>query len=230
VFVAGVAGLIGLSVFFQTMYRGGYPHQGLLLVYLVALYWILLESADVGALRMLERAVFRLGFYGAMVLMLVAQVANAKQIVELDLEREASSSRAFGRFLQSSDEYRNAILVAEPDYLVESIPYYANNSIYIAREHRFGATVQFTTAADRSESLGELLETARRLKAENGRPVLIIFGHTGLDGASGEKSFSYNKILTWTPQDVQAFDDGVVMVAGYSSAYLDENYNVYEVR
>jgi hypothetical protein len=54
-----------------------------------------------------------------------------------------SSSKALGAFLNGAPSFRDAILVPEPDYYIESLPYYAHNPIYLARERRFGNTARW---------------------------------------------------------------------------------------
>lgn len=95
--------------------------------------------------------------YGALVAMILASVYRARA-VRVDVTHEMSSSKAFGAFLNAAPSYRDAILVPEPDYYIESLLYYAHNPIYLARERRFGNTVAWSSAASAADlSLGQLV-------------------------------------------------------------------------
>jgi hypothetical protein len=156
------------------------------------------------------------------------------QALSIDMRLEVSAGKAFGAFLNGSEMYRDAILVPEPDYLIESLPYYAQNKIYLPREHRFGTVVFFTEAADGRLSLGELLSVARDLQSRNGRPALIVFGHpdvpwAGTEHAAGQIDYSYNKTLSWTTGDLVDAAKSLTLVAEFESAG-DEQYRVYAIR
>jgi hypothetical protein len=133
--------------------------------------------------------------------------------------------------LNQTAAYRNAIIVPEPDYFIESLPYYAQNQIYFPREHRFGTTVSWTATADSHLSLSDLLATARDLKSRYSRPVLIVLGHFGIDPTiDGVKKYSYNKFFSWTRSDFTDFYQSTTMIVDYDSAFSDENYLVYALK
>jgi hypothetical protein len=64
-----------------------------------------------------------------------------------------------------------------------------------------------------------------------GQPVLIVLGHSevGLNGLH-KKDFSYNKVFTWSFDEIEDFKKSTVMVAKFDSSYGDENYRVYAVK
>jgi hypothetical protein len=45
------------------------------------------------------------------------------------ISHQQSSSKRFGQFISANPKYRDAILVGEPDYVLESMPYYVGNRI-----------------------------------------------------------------------------------------------------
>jgi hypothetical protein len=67
------------------------------------------------------------GHYVAILTLIFWNVHTTTVIVWRDLNLEMSSSKAFGEFLNTSESYRDAIIVPEPDYLLESLPYYADS-------------------------------------------------------------------------------------------------------
>lgn len=227
-FLAALGGLIVFGVLARMVFPSGYRHQGLFLVFLLFLYWLYLRSPRTGAMTHATRAPFRVGFYGAMLVLILVSVFEAKDLVLADIKGERSSSRAFGQFLEESEAYRDAIIVPEPDYLLESLPYYTSNLIYLPREHRFGTTVSWTTESDSALSLGNVLSIARDLDLQYDRPVLIVLGHRQIDqDGANQIDFSFEKTFSWTSEDLDDLNDATTIVADFTSAFTDENYRVY---
>jgi fermentation-respiration switch protein FrsA (DUF1100 family) len=169
-----------------------------------------------------------MGLYVAMLTLILGNVAETKGKVWDDISMERSSSQAFGEFLYESETYRDAIVVPEPDFFLESLPYYAKNRIYLPREHRFGTTVSLTTDASYRLSLGELLSLARDLETNYDQPVLIVLGHLDFSTSEHrEMKYSYNKVFTWNTDEFAEFDRLTILVAEFTSAYSGENYRVF---
>jgi hypothetical protein len=229
-FLAALGGLIIFGVFYRMVYDGGYRHQGLYLVFLLFLYWLFIDSSGSMSVTGIKRRLYQLGFFlalGSLVLGNVYLLSNKWK----DIHHERSSSKAFAEFLNNSETYRDAILIPEPDYAIESLTYYANNPIYLPREHRFGKSVSWTTDVDVQLSLGQLLSIARDIQTQYGKPVLIVFGHVDVDLTKpGVKYFSYNKVFVWNSDEVAEFKESTTRVARFISAYTDENYRIYALK
>jgi hypothetical protein len=195
------------------------------------LYWVFIEASDKESLTRIQRRLFNVSLYAAIVMLMLWNIFVTFILAQADINLERSSSKAFGEYLKESELYRDAIIVPEPDFLVESLPYYAPNPLYLVREHRFGTTISFTTAADYRLSLGELLEAARDIKLRYGQPVLIVLGHEDVDQTSdGEKNYSYNRIFSWDTSEFADFNKSTIFVTEFNSASTDENYQVYALR
>jgi hypothetical protein len=227
-FLAAFFGAVAFGVIFRLVYFGFLRHQGLYIVFLVFLYWVyrrwLRDSNVTGIKRWLCNA----GFYVSLPLIIAGGVGNLRDSAWRDIRMEVSSSRALGEWLNASAEYRDAVLIPEPDYLIEAVAYYAPNPIYMPREHAYTKTVSWTTAPDVRLSLAELLEAARRIHATTGKPVLIVLGHLDLDFSKpGELNFSYNKYFSWDESSWTDFQKSTRLVAEFRKAIEDENYLVY---
>jgi hypothetical protein len=230
-FLAALGGQIAFGVLFRVVYGGGYRHQGLFLVFMVFLYWLFIESLKNRDMTRVKHALFNMGLYVAMLTLILGNVVKTKNTVWTDISKEMSSSRAFGEFLNRSGAYQEAVIVPEPDFLVESLPYYAKNRIYLPREQRFGTTVSWTTDASYRLSLGELLSAARAIKARYGQSVLIVLGHRDVDKHKfGEKKYSYNKVFSWNTNESADFNESTKLVGEFRAASGDENYSVYTIR
>jgi hypothetical protein len=227
-FLAALGGQIAFGVFFRMVFPGYYRHQGLYLVFLLVLYWLFYEDA---ARSRQTRGIYlmnKIGLYVAVGILVIGNTALSIPTIQADLTMARSSNKAFGEFLNKSTTYRNAIILPEPDYRVESLPYYAQNMIYFPREHIFGTTVSFTTAADSQLYLSDLLVIARNLRTRYNRPVLIVLGHFDLDPRKdGAIRYSYNKVFSWTVADLKDFNQSTTLLGKYDSALSDENYLVY---
>jgi hypothetical protein len=229
-FVVAIGAQVAFGVFFRTVYPGAYRHQGLFLVFLVFLYWLFIEASHKDNTAKLRKVFFNIGLYFAVAMLIAGNIDRAR-ILWTDVRVKLSSSKALGSFLSSSEFYRDAIIVPEPDYLLEPLPYYAKNEMYLARESRFGTTVSFTTEAATRLSLGELLSVARTIKSRYGRSVLIVLGHGDFDKyESGVRKFSYNKVFSWDTSESEDFNKSTTFVREFKGAYSDENYRVYSVR
>jgi len=243
--VAALAAMMTLGALFSVVYPGGYRHQGLLLIFLVFLYWLELDVADDRSLPLgvedaalparrrrllsfdLPVVLRNVGLHGAMTALMLAALALARYYAMTDLRLPMSSSKPLAEFLARSP-YRDAILVAEPDYFAEALPYYMRNRMYFPRERRFGTTVTWTTASRERLTLSELVDEAGRLAREHDQVVLILLGHREvLDQSAGSKTFPYQKEFTWTQADRDHLAAITRRVADFSSAVSNENYSVH---
>jgi hypothetical protein len=223
--VAALTGMLTLGVLFTVVYPGAYRHQGLLLIFFIFLYWLALDAED-SAPHLRPEPLRGVGLYGAVVILMLAALVDGRYFVKTDSHRPMSSSKALAELLHR--EYRNAILVAEPGYLAESLPFYVRNRIYIPRERRFGTTVMWTTLTRRLLTLSELVDAADQVAKQERRPVLILLGHREvLYRPTGARTFPYQKHFRWTQADRDHLESSTHLVADFASAVSDENYSVY---
>jgi hypothetical protein len=222
---------LGLGLLFYLVYPGSTGQQGLLLVFLIFLYWIAAEKQPRSALRPdLNGKIFSIGLLIGLVPLILGNVITIKDTYWNDIVSERSSSKAFAYFINNSPEFKNAILIPEPDYYSESLPYYMDNRIFFPRENRYGTTVSWTTAADKVLSIRKLLSEAKRIKIETGQPVLIVFGHLGFDPRiMTHKNYSYNKVFTWNDLEIEEFNQSTTLVTEFTTAVNNEIYKIYAV-
>ena len=164
----------------------------------------------------------------ALLALVVVDVARAPGLLRADNTRARSARRAIGRFLTESDAYRDAVILAEPDFMMEALPYYAGNPIYLPREARFSPTVSWTTDSKARLTLGELLEAANAVKARTGKPVLIVLAPIEFDRfESGEQKYLYGSVFSWTPAEVDEFLRSTTFIGAFDAEAGDEDYRVY---
>ena len=123
--------------------------------------------------------------------------------------------------------------MAEPDFYLEPFRYYGMDRTYLLREQRFGRAVNFTRDARLVLTLGDVLDTARRLKRETGSEVVILLTtELPLDRAAPARRMGSD--FGWTfetaPEQVAAFLDGTERLAALDGAVTGEDYGLYRVR
>jgi len=170
---------------------------------------------------------FQGGLYGAVLVLVLTQLSRTPQLLRADILGARSASKAFGEFLNHSTQFQNAVIVPEPDYNVESLPYYADNQVYLPREGRFGKTVSWTSASKAHLTLGELLEAARDVRSRTGSPVLIVLEPLNLDSGAGEQKYMYGKVFSWTAAEAEEFRNATTLLREFDASEGDEDYRVF---
>jgi hypothetical protein len=216
--VAVVITVVGYAIFFLNVYSGSLRHAGMVLFLIIAICWIEYDRAPS------PRIV--LGLLPLLLLQLLALPVMAGRA----LLHPESSSKSLASFIRERPQYRNAVLMAEPDYFMEAMPYYVGNPIFMPRNGEFRNRVSFdkTGLRRRILSLDELTTMAQRVSCERRQPVLLSIGHrdfrTMQEGA-GYPAYEGMK-FTWDAASRARLGRPV---ADFPYATSDETYLVYEV-
>ncbi len=222
--LGGLAALLGLSVLFTLVYSGGYRHEALWLAFMITLFWIVRARGAPAAPRLAA-----LGS-GAMVLLLALQLpGGARPVVGMLLHRPPlSRSRDFGALVASRPDLADAVVIGEPESVIEALPYYTANPTYMLRQSEYGSVVKFARSVRLDLSLGDVLATARTLAGQTGKPVLILM-EPALDPAQPAQVVDdgYGRTFSITPAQVAAFLAGTTRLAHFGPAQTDESYDVY---
>ena len=123
---------------------------------------------------------------------------------------------------------KQATILADPDYLVEAMPYYVGNSAYLIREQRFGNVVRFTKDARLEITLDDILNEAIKLRSSTGEPVLILLSQklAQVDSVITRRE-GYNWKLHMTPEQARSFTGRARLLAEAATTAGDESYDVY---
>ena len=224
------SGFVAMGAFFSIGYAGVLRHQGIVFLFLVSMYWIVLQDyADRGVGYRPFLPLCRGVANFVLPAVLLIHLAGSVQKISRDLTQEMSSSKAFGQFIAADPAYHEAIIIGEPDMRLESLPYYASNPIYLPREDRYQKFVRLTRENKQELSLRELLETARSLKARERKTVLVALGHFDLLGQPPPyfRGESYNKRFIWTERDLNDFYASTIKIAEFKQDVENERYEVY---
>jgi hypothetical protein len=237
--LACLASLIGLSAFFSLIYPGDYRHQATWLAFVIAMYWISWKPRRPVRERAAPHtngrgfALFReVGFAFFLVLLGVqAMLGVADLAFAAIVGTPESRSRDFADLVSRRPELKDAILIGEPDYLLEPLHYYLPNPTYFVREQRYGDSVHFTRKARLDLTLGDILAEARAIRASTGRPVAMLLAWRlgEIDPAS-----VYRESYVWTfsaPGDqIERFREATTLLAQFPKATSNESYDVYVLK
>jgi hypothetical protein len=234
-FLAVAGAYAGMGAFASTVYGAVLRHQGTLFMLVIAMLWV---DRSLPAPRYpiriewpkLVRKLFALFPQAALTFFLVLQIPKGFTKIKRDYDNELSSAKRFGEFIASHREFERAIIIGDPDYLVESLPYYAKNDQYYPREARFKHYASFTQENRSLLSLAELVNTARTLKDNFNVPVLIALNYKLGPRGPFNVRFSYGN-LHYSKEMYEDFAQSTRKVASFNEGRLThEVYDVYALR
>jgi hypothetical protein len=239
-FLAALTTLVGFSLFFVIVYRGIYRHQALWLVFMVCMYWLAIPGSTQ---KEYDPRAHLKSFFGRMpaigtilfVLVILLQLPSSARrifgIVSAPVAALDNGNNNIGSIFARYPDLNQAVVIADPDFLLETLPYYVSNPTYLMREQRYGNIVHFTRKAQLELSLDDVLTNARRLRQETGRPVVILLSPE-IDPSQPARVYreGYNWTFTITPEQVRAFQLSTHLLAHHSAPNgngNDEGYDVF---
>ena len=234
--VAGLFAMIALPLFFQVVYPGGYRHQALFVVLLLTLYWLVAgghggQWQRAAVLRPETQSLLKRFGQGALLALLLTQVATSIGLIAATVRGVPFSRSRDLADLLHRERLDRAVVIANPDVLLEPLPYYADHPQWIVREKKWGHVIAFTKAAAVPLRLRDMLNTARQLHIDTGRPVVIVM-QLRLDQQPLAEHWQQGYLgeLYTPPADVRAFTAATRRLARFDPARTDEYYDVYLLR
>lgn len=225
--MAALAALVGLKLFFYLVYPSAYRHEALFIVFLLSLHWITSEESIAASPPLSWVGAVQAAGTLAFLLLLLAQPLDLVRPFYLQMTGlPYSRSADVGRILHDPQLSR-AIVMADPDVMLEPLPYYAGNPLWFLREARFGPLFLRTRDDRRQISLDTILGEVERLHEETGRPVVFL-SHLNLQDARPERHvMMYGDATVLTPDSVRRLRASLRLVAHLRPAISDEAYDVY---
>lgn len=227
-FAVFVVSILSFEVLFHAVYPAALRHQGIVTFLIITICWIAareLRPADAGAF---VRRV-SMGLLPVMVIQSVALPITVRR----HLLHPASSSKTLGGFIRTTPRLSNAILIGEPDYMMEALPYYVPNRVYMPRQHEYSKTVYFANGGGHQTdlTLNGLLDAADSIGCITRSPVLLSIGYTDFPNQpTGVVRGAYNAAhFTWTADDKSRLAARASMLGDFQGATTDENYEVFEL-
>lgn len=223
-----VLAIFGFEIIFRLVYVGALRHEGFLAFLLISLTWIACTEHGTTAAPG-ERRAMALGLLP----LLITQTLALPVVARRDMMHPESSSKAFGALIRQTPRYRDAIIVGEPDYMMEAMPYYAPNRVFMARQGEFHYRVFFDRGIRRKLdlNLGNLIGVADSLSCASGQPVLLAVGYlTLMYHSAGEAHPRYpGTVFRWNAAERARLFTRGKLVAAFAGATTDENYRVFEI-
>jgi hypothetical protein len=223
---AMVLAIVAFEVIFRLMYSGSLRHEGMLAFFLISLVWIASEDSK---REESERRQMALGLLALLFFQTVALPVTIRRV----LIYPASSSRELAALIDRTPAWREAFLAGEPDYMMEPMPYYVGNKVFMPRQRAFDYRVYFDRGARRTQklSLGGLLDVVDSLSCATRRPVLLAISyHKLLTDSSGRAELAYpGAEFSWNSAERSRLLTEGKQIGSFFRAIEDENYSVFEL-
>jgi hypothetical protein len=231
--LAMVFALVAMAVFFRLVYQGGYRHDALWLALLLTMYWIAQDSRFQWRyppwIAAITERVRPIGI-GATILLFGLQLpASIDPVSRAIAGIPESRSASVGRYLAAHPEYRRSWIISDTDSMIEALPQYAPNPIYMVREQRARRYAIFTRKTLTNLRLGTLVDTARALQAQSGAPTLILLTPKLTPTTNGVFKSGYVWWLTVTPSEATQFLAETRLLGHFRPATSDEEFDLYAV-
>jgi len=225
--IAGLCGTLALSAAFVFVYAGYYRHQGTLVVFFVTLYWIAAKKTPAGGIESSARprGVFRR--CGALVPLILAGYTHTA-LATREFRTPLSSARELGNLLTSRADLREARLFSVPDFMLESVPYYAANDMTFLCGHQ---TLKYTDLSPRPRcelNLKDVVIAVQGAASGSRRPVILLIADS-LETERGTVRSAYSS-LSWDPQGLKLLRGSAEHLASFRTSSSDENYDIYLFR
>ncbi len=166
------------------------------------------------------------------VVLLLSFVVLAADAIRSDVRYDNSSNRELARLLDADPALADAVIMAEPDVLSWSVPYYTRRRVFLPREDLFRDWGIFAPPRRPDYDLGALLAAAKRVQAECACPVVIALGWD-LDPVGVRTNFPgtrFAETFAVTAQQRDAFVAATRPLAARGSTMTDEWYDVFLLR
>jgi hypothetical protein len=228
--------LAGLTAFFWLVYPGDYRHEATWLAFVIAMYWICWrpqrKDHEQTAPNASERSFALIRRVGVACFLVLIGVQATLGLADLAFAAivgtPESRSRDFADLITRRPDLKDAILIGDPDYMLEPIHYYLPNLTYFVREQRSGEYVRFTRKARLALTLGDILDEARAIRASTARPVVILLAWRLGDM---DPARVYRESYVWTfsaPGDqIERFREATTLLAQFPKATSNESFDVY---
>jgi hypothetical protein len=225
---AAVAGLVMLKLFFYFVYESFYRHEILYVIFLLSLFWMTANGAG-GEWRSKKWMNYPqlAGSLSFTAMLAIHSIALAIPIKEELAGMPYSHSADVAKLLQKP-ELSGAIVMGDPDTMLEPLPYYVDNPLWMLRQQRFGKFALLTRNARVDLTLDEVLADADRLHRQTARPIVFL-SHLRLRTDKATRTrVMFEDATILTPDSVRRFLSSTRHIATLrGSQTYDEDYDVF---
>ena len=145
----------------------------------------------------------------------------------LAVQMPQSRSADLAAYVKNRPDLSHAIIIADPDYLVEPLPYYLPNRVFYPRPNHLGGILAFTKAGKLDLTLGDLLACAQAIHKSFDVPVIVLIEKDLETIHPGERYHEgYNWSLSASSEKLNLFRRKTQVLARFGPA-MDETYTAY---
>jgi hypothetical protein len=234
-FIAALASMLGVAVVFALIAQGGQNHAGVWFSFCVALYWIAWDDVETVFVAGetsggIAKTLATVGIVATAVLLGTQTLDGARGAFARITENTPVRSRSadLARLIAANPELKHATLIADPDYLLEPLPYYLPNPTFFIRKQKFDQIAAFTRSGKLSVTLGEILNESSALRKTQAVPVVILLSHK-LEDITPDRRIreGYNWTFEASADQLAAFSAATRQIARFGPADTDESFDVY---
>jgi len=219
------AAIFVYNVFSSVIMNPTARHQGMALLLVITLYWIVGTRLHAGKKR---NFLFLAAVYLVLAPLFYHQITLSKKAIKEDMQRELSSSAAFGKFMSTNYQLRDAVILGDPDYILGALSYYIKNRIYYIHENKYARFERFIKAPRKEVSLRDLLETGERIRDTEHVPVVILLKHWNIPKEEEYYAIHpFNRPLITNREEMLEFSRRTIKIAEFNHAVSDENFEVF---
>lgn len=220
--------IVGIAFVHYFAYPLALRHHGIILCYVIALYWIVLNNPK-EKISIFQKYFHKLALLFVIPVVLLWNDGKAYTLIKNDYTKEVSASKSLGLWLNTNAEYRNAVLIVEPDYIFEAVPYYSNIQIFIPREGKFRQYGKSTNEQVNNLTLNDLHSYAIELKKTHEEPILIGLGwDIEKSNYPNKVILPYGRVFTWSDESLAEFKKMFILKQKFDSSTSDEKYYLYK--
>lgn len=220
-----VVAITGFEILFRVVYMGALRHEALLAFLIFSVAWIAVDDSPDATRSDSSRRIAA----GLLPLFLLQSAA-----LPFTAWRQATKPESMGRELARAigrvPAHGEAILMSEPEPLMETMPYYVRNRVYMPRQREFDYRAYFGARRQSEMSLTGLAAIADSVACAERKPVLLSIGHRRfLIADEGETVGPYGSVFRWTADEKARFMARVKPLDWFPGSTSDENFRTYLV-
>ncbi len=224
------AGSLYISIFMYNLISAAVMtptarHQGVLFIFIVTVYWIVASQNNKESKR---HILFLAAIFLVLSPLFYHQITLSKKAIREDVKKELSSSAALGKYINTNHQLKDAVILADPDYISGALPYYTKNRIYYHRENRYATYERYINVPEGQVNLRNLLATGERIRDSEHVPVLILLNHWEIPTV---KHYfvprGYGRSFDAKREDMLEFSARTIKIAEFNNALTDENFEVF---
>jgi hypothetical protein len=221
--IVALLSLVTLKFFFFFIYLAYLRHVAMLLVFLLALAWIVHKEAPANSPKRIK---LETAGKWMLVLLLAIQTVTLLRKPLADTAKGVPFSRAAELAeIMERPGLRNSVLIVDGDMLGESVVYYRRKPTWLLRQSRFGVWAPFKKGGRELMTLADMLAEARMLHERTGQPVVIAI-HRRIH-KDGLYRVMFQNLTLIEPEGRRRFLAETRHIASLRPAQTDEEYDVF---